>query len=544
MSNEKQTTGQEEIPTTSSTESEITNLDLEVTSLEEVQLDAPETQSEPVQETLTQTVVEDTHTQDNEARQPIKREFGINENIELTKPCKEPLKNTKPLTEDDALSILSASVEELNALAEQYPNVDFTASEDGARWLREIQLAQQYILRGKALAGSLERQESLWRQFVTSGAEQLTAGKPKFTDKNEGGKLVGEQAMMRVQSLLGVGSVVRIPLWHTGIWVTFKAPTEAALLELDRRISAEKIVLGRQTNGLIYSNSSIYSVMYIIDFALAHIFETSVKYNEVEELKSKIVINDIPILIWGLLCSIYPNGYPFKQPCPRDPTECRHVTEELLNISKLCWTDDKLLSEWQRRQMIRKTAKFTEEELVKYREEHSFSSLSTVDLGNGIALELKVPTIEDYAQSGFAWVDGIVKKTDQAFSGTMKGEERNRYITEQGQMTALRQYAHWVNRIVLEGNEVIDDRNTIEDLLGTLTSSEETFKTFFDSVQKFIDSSTISLIAIPKYDCPACGTPMSTEEERHPHLIVLDVAAIFFTLLAQRIIKVLIRRAG
>lgn len=470
----------------------------------------------------------------------IERRLGVNPLAELTREVREPLKPGVRVTPDTALSILSVDIPELNLLADQnYKNSNFVNSEQGEEWLERVVSAQQYFIQGQGLVGSVQRPGSLWRQSVNApGGEQLTAGRPRFEPSEGGTTLAGEHALMKMRAVLGLGAVVRVPLWHTGMWVSLKAPTEAELLELDRRIAAEKIVLGRQTNGLLFSNSSVYVTSFLVNFALAHVYEATYKFNKPEELKSKIKVSDIPTLLWGLVGTIYPNGYPFNQPCVTDPSKCMHITSELLNISKLSWTDDRALSDWQRQLMTRKTAKFTDLELARYEEDHGFVKYATLELKEGLTAELRVPTVEEYEQSGFDWVDGIVATIDQAFGGTIKGEERNQFIIDQGQVTALRQYSHYIKKLTV-GEDTIEDRRTIQDALATMTADEEIFKKFFNGVAKFMDNTTISVIGIPKFNCPACGKPMEDQERKHPHLIPLDIQNVFFTLLAHRINKVL-----
>ena len=218
-----------------------------------------------------------------------------------------------------------------------------------------------------------------------------------------------------------------------------------------------------------------------------------------------------------------------------------HAVEELLNISKLLFTDERALTDWQRRLMARKADKFTPEELKKYEEEHNFNRHATVSLTPNIAMELRVPTIADYEQLGFAWVDAVVHDVDQAFGGTLKGEERNDFILERGKITAMRQYSHWIERIVLGGKEIIVDPNTLGEVIATLNGDDEIRKNFFNGIGTYINATTISMVAIPKYDCPACGAPQPEELIKHPHLIPLDVMQVFFTLIVRRITKVLNR---
>lgn len=513
---------------------------------------APATAKEPEAaapdpvDVLTQQLSGDTEESDEEEEgEPSLVRRGVNPNAVMTHATSVPHKRPLPPNELH-LPLPSADIAEQNQLADRYPNgADIASGVAGEQWLQTVVEAQTMFNRGNALLGSLVRDGSLWKQQIQVGAETLSARRPSFGESAENGeKLTGVQAMLKLQATLGLGAVVRIPLYHTGIWVVLKAPSEAALLELDRRIANEKILLGRVTNGLIFSNNSVYQNSYLMNFVLAHVYEASYKYTEINELKSIIKLTDLPTLLWGLICTIYPNGYPFKQPCITDPTKCQHVVEELLNIQKLSWTDDSALSEKQRRHMLRKTAKFTLDEIKAYQDEHPFTKKGTLKLHERLTAELKVPTLEEYELSGFAWVDGIVKSQDQAFGGTIKGEERNQYIMEQAQVTALRQYAHWIEKLVLhdeKGDKVIDDRKTLEESLSMLSSSEEVFTAFFNGAGKYIDSSTISLIAVPKYNCPACGEPMPDEEKKHPHLIPLDVSNIFFTLQGHRISKALQR---
>ena len=445
---------------------------------------------------------------------------------------------SKSVPIEEAVAAFGVDADEFNQLAENYPDLDVDTGASGQHWAETIQQAQKHVLRGNALLGSLLREESLWRQSVTAGAQQLEANRPKFGEDSEGGRLVGAQAMMKLHAVLGIGQVVRVPLWHTGMWLCLKAPSEASLLELNRRIANLKVDLGRATNGMIYSSSSVYINSLLVEFVLNHVYEATYKYNDVQELKSKILVPDLPTMVWGLLCTIYPQGYNYKQPCVTDPTKCTHVTEALLNLNKLSWTDDRALTLNQREHMIRKTAKFTDDELKRYQTDHQFNRHATLQVHPNVRLQLRVPTLLEYEESGTQWVDGIVAQVDKVFGGRVNADDRNGLIYRQGQLTALRQYAHYIREIVIDGKGVIDDPTTIANTIGTLTSHSDVYTNFLEGVGKFIDNTTISLIAIPKFNCQACGQPMSENERLHPHLIVLDVGALFFTLLDQRLSKV------
>lgn len=444
---------------------------------------------------------------------------------------------------EDSLNTLPFDTNDLNTISESYKFVDMTKADQDKNWLLSVSEGYKHIPGNGAFIGSVNRPTSLWKQSVKSGAEEVRAGSPQFSENvNPGDRLTGERAVMHIQGLLKLGQNIRAPMWHTGIWLTFRAPTEAALLELDRRIASEKVKLGRDSKGLVFSNNSVYMNSFMINFALAHVYDSTLRYKSVDELKKFIRVTDLPLMIWGLLCTMYPSGYPHVQPCVKDPSKCSHLTEELISIGKLLWTDERSLSERQRRHMVEKQAKFNQDELTFYTEEHKYHEHSTLVLNERISIELKVPTLFEYEESGFEWVDSIVRSTDNAFGGTMRGDERENYIFQVAQISALRNYGHYVKRIVIDGSVVIDDRQTIEATLETLTSDSEIFDTFFDGIQKFIDNSTVSTIAIPKFDCPKCSGENNLDAERknfHPYLIPLDVLTVFFTLLDPRLIKIL-----
>lgn len=467
---------------------------------------------------------------------------GINELAELLQDPTSPLDPRRQWDEGERLYIMPCTPEEFNNLVVNVRRLDPTGSVRGQRWTNAIGQGQNHMPRAGTGLDALMRDASLWRQKVRvegPGSLEISAGRPKLGDRKGDAPLVGEEALQYMQAMMGTGQITRIPLWHSGIWINLKAPTEAQLLELDRRIANEKITLGRATAGLAYSNMSVYHNAFLFNFALSLVFDCSISGFTTEKLKQKILLPDLPLLLWGLLCTLYPNGYRYHRPCIADPTVCQHVTEELLDISKLCWTDNLALTQSQRNHMVRKSTKFTDIELENYISQHRYHGKGTVLVkdvdGNKTYVELRVPTLNDYEQSGYSWVEGIVATTDQAFGSQLGGEERDEYILDQARTTSLRQYAHWMKRINFNGNANIEDRSTLETMVAQLTGDIEAADAFMEGVRKFINDTTISQIAIPTYKCPACEKDQNNPEEaKHPHLIPLDIGAIFFTLLGQR----------
>lgn len=469
---------------------------------------------------------------------------NLKQNVQIEKNPIEP--SDKPAAPaEETLFAAPYTPEEFNQIAESFPRIKLPNDDASRRWAQALQVGAELLMRGNSLMASLLKDEALWAQSVTDDGEQIRAGRPRFeNNRDASNRLSGERAIIKARAVMGLGAISAIPLWHTGIWVQIKAPSNAALLELDRRIAEEKVSLGRNTAGMIFSNSSVYINSFLMNFVLNHVYDCSLKDMSIENLKKTIKSTDLPLLVWGMLCTMYMNGYPFSQPCIYNPSKCTHVTNELINVNKLCFTDNNALTKVQKKHMSRRNAKFTPEELARYAEEHRYGQAEMVKLNDHMSIRLKVPSLAEYEESGFAWVDGIEKMVEDSFGVSLRGNERNEYISNQGKMTAIRQYSHWVDRIVLTGGgeeeDIIDDVDTIATLLGELSENTELSTNFFNKMGAYIDRSTISLIAIPKYNCPACGAPQKGEHEAGPtHLIPIDVTQVFFILLGPRLLRTL-----
>jgi len=141
---------------------------------------------------------------------------------------------------------------------------------------------------------------------------------------------------------------------------------------------------------------------------------------------------------------------------------------------------------------------------------------------------------------------------DAAFGTALEGQERDQYIMAQSRMATARQYSHWVKRIIFKNKEeevagVLtfnpeeddqdDVRESFVELLGEISSRQDVVERFTEGVQKFIDSVTVAMVAIPRYNCRVCSAPQTVEGSKHPRLLPLDVTRLFFTLLGQRTAK-------
>ena len=406
---------------------------------------------------------------------------------------------------------------------------------EGNPWFRTAMNALTYVQLNGFGENSLAREGSQWEQILDYEGQSLRPGQPK--QKLGGGHHSLEETLTYLERRAGVGTVFDVPMYHSGVWVRMKTPPLAAITGLQYQLQQIKVTLGADSKGMAFSNTAQVLTSAAVDFALQYVIDSNVHFTTPSDLKEKILLPDIPVLLWGLAVTLYPKGFPYAHPCVADVEKCQHITKETLNLNRLIWTDSTSLTKNQRKLMVRKFTKMSDDEQRLYMTEHPRGGNRLVwfdDLG----LTLKVPTLQEYEDGGQAWINGIVEMTQGAFNEPPHGTNRDQYITRLGMATTARQYSHWVASVHErdeDGNEelVSDDNDVVNETLNHIFSTDEYVDTFFGEVSRYMDDSLISMIAIPSFNCPKCNTPTAEKfHERFEHLVPIDVLTTFFTLVS------------
>jgi hypothetical protein len=438
----------------------------------------------------------------------------------------------KPFDEDGiTLAVPGAREDDLQEALNAMPNTDLGATAEGRDWIAGAQAGYRNSTPRKMLTDADVREGSRWEQSVKSERGAIQASRPKQAD-TAGVKLRGEAGVLAVRQAIGLGGIIRIPLWHSGFHITLKTPGDAAILELERRITDEKILLGRMTNGMLFSNTSVFIANYLVDFAMQHLYETSLKNKD--NIASKIVSHDIQHLAWGLATAIWPTGFQYVRSILGETDAKNKVLRDKIMIGKLQWTDTSQLSKWQLNHMTSVVSgSMTDDAIKKYREEFLNQTPRKVQISDKLAITLKVPSLAEHITSGQKWVNGIVVMTDQVFGMEQDVDDRNRFIYEQGQATYMRQYGHWIESLELANGAIVDDAETIDETISALSSDDDIRNKFVDGVVQYIEDTTVSMIAVP--------TVAASEEQKYPRwprLLPIDAMATFFTLLGQKVSQI------
>lgn len=438
----------------------------------------------------------------------------------------------------ETLSLPPANQDVVRAALDEAPE-DIGKSNKAVAWATVLSESVTAVHPADGGVSAARRSDANWVQEVPSGAGPLRAAVPKMV-KKEGVSYTGEAARELIRSRLRLGTSIHVPLWASGFWVTISSPSEDELLELQRRIAAEKISVGRSTYGLMFANTQVYTTNILLEFVMDHVVRHSVDTRK-EELLKMIRMTDMSQLIWGLACSIWPNGFQYRRACIADIAKCQHVIEEKLSLAKLSWVDRSRLSESMVAHMTRRGDKSMSVESVKrYQEEMLTGMPRLVKISDDLSMMLRVPTIPEQITSGFRWVDTMEETYGRVL--TMDEAARDSYLLDQTRATIMREYAHCVEKIVLNhGDGEVDefeDVETIEITLSDCSARDDLRTTFMKQMGSYLDDSLLSLIAIPSYECPNCKKPQVVEGFRYPELIPLDVSQTFFNLLGQRIQKI------
>jgi len=454
----------------------------------------------------------------------------------------------KKIEKTDTIDLPSDFDKEVRESLENSPNVNIADNDESRLWAESLSNGLDLNTYNEVFVPSLEDDENIFRQKNEFNGTNLEAKSPKFkTVENQ--KLKGERAVIRFISHLGLGTLYQVPLWHSGIWVTLKPPTESEIIELNRLLMNDKIEFGRYTYGLAFSNILSFTVSRLVDFTISHIYDTTVKSEDinVSNIKDYISCQDIPILLWGLVCTMYPKGFNYRRACSSTPDKCNYILESTINVCKLQWTNTEPLTEWQKSFMaIRQSKQKTLDEVKRYKDELVKIQPTKIyinkDLSNEIIFTLKTPTITEYINSGYEWINNIVDTVNRTLGTDKDDEKRNNIITKYGQATAMRQYSHWVESIEYDTN-IVDDEETINKTLDLISSDDDIREEFIKGVIDYINKTIISVIGIPKFNCPECGTEQTSDDtnDNFVDILPIDVIQLFFGLLTQRLERIINR---
>ena len=470
--------------------------------------------------------VEETPVEDGEE---VAKAPEVKINVTVTYDPRKPIPETN---KDKPLGLLSLTGE---GMTDFVTDQKFKANADtlNEKYIDAIRDGMQFVFSDNVIERAIENGVDLG-QFVDYEEKRLQSGVPVYNSRS-GDVLTGIKAVSQMQRALGQGSFLNFPCWASGVWLTLRAPTTFELADYYDAVSEEIIELGKQTGGATHNTSSVYLAKYLIDLVEKLVHKSTIKGYAGSDvsLRDVLVVDDLQTIAWALGVCMYPNGYPFEEPCTVDIEKCTEVYSTLINISKMYYVDRSRLTNWQVEFMSNKTHERSLDEIKKYQLEANWLRSEAIDYP-GFKILIKTPTVGEYIDAGYRWIANI----EQSIRNTLTdiGNSRlNTLMMERAGLTLLRGYSHYVKSFIYDNGSVVNSKKDIDEVINSLCSSPDIVAKFTDDVKDHISKSAISMIAMPRHNCPNCGKDSHLEDTAHPYLIPIDGLQLFFALRDQKI---------
>ncbi len=442
--------------------------------------------------------------------------------------------------DDDIISLPSTTTKKIMEILKGLPDMSDKKDADFAKWAEVISESLEFINNNDVGIGSLTRKGSAFKQNFQCDGDTVGPRESRVTDRT-GSIIKDEVAKSRLGNYLKLSTKFQAPMYHSGFWLTFKSPTELEMIQLITDIGNIKVSYGRDMRGMIYSSSMIAIVDKVVEFAIDHIYSSTINSFD-GDYRNIIDYRDINLLLWGVATTMFPRGFQYRRACMHDPEKCNHVVEERLNLQTLIRLDDNIPEHAKRHMINRSNNEKTLESIKSYSSVMNIPKafIVTAENGNRIKFTLKSPTVKEYIDDGYKWINYITTTIENSISEDADKDERESVIQSAAKSTLLRTYGHFIKTIELvDEDNVIEDKDTIEDALEMLSSDSSIREGLLREITDYIDTTMYAMISIPNYDCPNCGESQQVYTEgRWVEDIPLEVLSLFFSLLFQKVSKI------
>jgi len=352
---------------------------------------------------------------------------------------------------------------------------------------------------------------------------------------------------LKLTSGLGIGTPIHIPLWHSGFWITINPLLNSEKINLQLALGEETDRIGRYTHSLIYSNYSVIYAKIIMDMIKSKIIDTSLNLDDNDNIFDYISIEDLDIIIWGLLKSIHPEGFNYILYCKNsirlnedEIPKCNFRKKENLDLNTLLRVDITKIPDEHKAIMTKRSSRsVTKEDIEEYKS--AIRKEDTIEIKHNdlfVTIDIKSPSISKYLEYGETFIELL---RDKALEVLENGGDINidggKLIKSEAEAEALiinaimlQIYAHFINRITVNGTEV-KGSNEISEVLEILSNNKKHKNEILSRIIDFIDKSLIAIIGIPDFICPECYSSQSESNNNFRSFIGLDVYNYFFIML-------------
>lgn len=446
-------------------------------------------------------------------------------------------KNTKPV----GLVIFPTTRDDFNTKTEHLTEDETSMTAEDLPFLLSAHEGQDTSYPGEGLIKTTTRIGSKWRQYLTTpdNSNPLGPRRNKFAMTKEQGAVVsGNSAVDAFMAGTTLGRSVQVPLWHSGFWVTLRAPSGAYLAEIDRALAFSREEIGLDTNGAVGSNDPLVFDEVLIDAALKLVTASTLPFSKNPlELKEFIAKNDIPLLIWGMAMAAFPEGTMVAIPCP----SCKNISTVVANPLRMFWVDESRFTAKQISLMGRASRIQTKvEDLVAYQEEFEILNTSSWEW-NGRVFYFNDPSVDEYLGKGRDWIGSINRALAESLREDYDDVDRRTAAIQSILSTEdLCRFAHYIKEIKIpSGDEggyfLVNDQPTIIDLLRQLSADGTAAASLQTAIGDYVTDSIGAIVGYPNVACSACGKFHLNEKGESTIIVPFNPGTGFFILAQHRI---------
>ena len=348
---------------------------------------------------------------------------------------------------------------------------------------------------------------------------------------------------LKLKKSLKLGSVVHVPLYHSGFWITLEPMSDTEKIDLQVALMEDLDRIGRKTHTLAFSNHNVIFARTVLTYIKDKIIDTSLSIDDDDDIFNYINVQDIPIILTAIAKTMYPDGYNYTFVCKnalineKDTKlpKCTFTHNAQIDLSRLIWVDSSKLTEEHKATLFKRASRsVTVDDIKKYQDtldtiSPTVKSFSIEDIN--ISIEFGTATINKYIELGEMFISNLEQLTNEIIekSGSKEYKDDVSKVEEVLVNNILLQtYMHFIKKIVVDTG-VYEEPSDIASILEDLSQEPKIRKEVITEVNKYINKSLVAVVGIPAWKCPVCGE-IQTSDGKLKEFIGLDPYMHFFTL--------------
>lgn len=359
----------------------------------------------------------------------------------------------------------------------------------------------------------------------------------------------------RVKTKLGLSVPNNIPLWNSGFRIEVAGPSTIEQLNLETKLLIEKIDISYDTYGYALTSANIWMDRILIEFFLDRVVKSTAGTTDPEKLMRLIALTDYDTISLGVAATLFPDGYTLERDVFREVKGELTATKvkSKLNAKRMLAVKNSQFTLVEKQRLAKMAGVIDVKTLKEHRQNLRADVDRFVQIDDTYLIKLKIPTLEEYLRIGLTWHTHMEERVNKVLASTSSEAERKIFLARSSEIARVMFLAHWVDGIyekptdsigdpvLLEGFSRLDpDEHShqdvaaadkrIEQILEDLSASPSKCDKILEGIEKFSNKMRTTSAIITR-------EPGATASEgAHPHVVTINPAELFFTLLRHKIL--------